>query len=60
MEQTSDKEWADVVKELSGAWRDFPTLEDIRQEEGKSAGRLADNELDASVYVRKMRQGRQF
>jgi len=51
MGHTSDKEWADLVKELRGAWKDFPTIEDIRQEEVKNTESLADNEQDVSAYV---------
>jgi len=48
----SDKEWTDVVKELNGAWQDFPTLEEIRQEEVKSRGlRLKVIEQDGEKFV---------
>jgi hypothetical protein len=33
------EEWPDSVKELAGAWPDFPPLEEIRAGNGDDAGR---------------------
>ena len=30
LEQKTSKEWDDGIKQLSGAWQDFPSIEEIR------------------------------
>ena len=34
-----DNEWPDHIAELSGQWKDFPNLEELRAEQGEDAER---------------------
>jgi hypothetical protein len=37
--QASAREWPAAVRELAGAWRDFPTAEELRRRAGRDATR---------------------
>ncbi len=34
-----DNEWPDHIAEMSGQWEEFPTLEELRSEQGEDADR---------------------
>jgi hypothetical protein len=37
--QASAREWPAAVRELAGAWKDFPTADELRQRVGRDAKR---------------------
>ncbi|NKI36183.1 CopG family transcriptional regulator [Wenzhouxiangella sp. XN79A] len=39
IEERTRTQWPSVVRELAGAWQDFPDLEDLRDQEGKDLER---------------------
>jgi hypothetical protein len=41
IEEKTNDEWPESVIALSGAWKDFPTAEEIRQTEGRDVQREA-------------------
>ena len=39
IEERTRTQWPSAVRELAGAWQDFPDLDDLRDQEGKDVER---------------------
>jgi len=57
------KEWPQEFKDLAGVWKDLPTAEEIRQEQGRQGSHggyffsiWADKEQNIAANVRDMRE----